>query len=28
LDLGVSENKILTVRCPEELRGELIRKYL
>jgi hypothetical protein len=28
LDYGVSENKILSVKCPEQMRNELIRKYL
>lgn len=28
LDYGISENKILSVSCPEEVRKELLQKYL
>lgn len=28
LDYGVSEDKVLTIHCPEEIREELLRKYL
>ena len=28
LDYGVSEDKVLTIHCPEEIREELLHRYL